>query len=155
MLTRPEFCTHLALLAAGAAALPQQIQAFVRIYDVNTAPLGESGLIAVEDIMFGFGGVPSDITYSVQFRQGEKVIFQVALNRRASYRWVPTPQAPMLTTERDFNWRVTPHHIIPPVDDERNSAEDFEGTVRFVDQDSRIRVARIAGEFGRLADVQS
>ena len=149
MLTRREFCTHLTLLAAGAAALPQQVKAFEMLYDINTAPLGESGLISVEDLIFGFGGIPCDRTLDVQFRNGHDSLFHVAINKRASFRWVPTPQAPMLARYSDFNWRVIT--AVEP-DEVRNDAYDFIGTIRFIDQSGRVRTAEIVGAFGNLSD---
>lgn len=143
-MNRRDFCKHLALLAAGAAALPQQIAAFERVFDINTRPLGERDLISVEDIAFGFLN-PGDAAFLVQFLCADRVLYQVPINKRATFRTLPNPQCPMLATLSDFRWVVTEGSQQYP------GAHDFIGSVRLTDQDGRIHTAPIEGASGRLS----
>lgn len=167
-MTRREFVKHLALLAAGAMAMPAQIAAFERTYDVNSRIFGErTDLLAVSEFSFGFEGVPQDLMAVVSFirrsngtdlTNGTDLI-RIVMNYRSNYRWIPQPDAPLLSTVADLQWDIDggPYAWAPnSLDNQRSLTEilrqDFAGTLRFTDQEGLIHSLPIDGRRRRLQE---
>lgn len=148
-MNRREFVKHLALLAAGAAALPSQVAAFERLYEANTSgPLATStSLLSVNDIVIGFGGTPRDAAAVVRFFNGESAPLAFPLNTRATIRWIPAPDCPFLTSRDRFRWSV---------DDvygrwtREEIAATLTGSIRYTDMDGVIQNAAIDGRTWKL-----
>ena len=146
---RREFVKHLALLAAGAAALPSQIAAFEQLYEANTRSFGErSDLIFIRDMIFGFDGVPGDVATRVSLLRGDQTLFQIALNKRATFRWVGVPELPLISPVKDLHWDIQTFagEYLSVVRDE------FVGTLGFLDQQDQVHTLTINGRQRRLIE---
>lgn len=141
MMNRREFAKHLALLAAGAAALPAQLSAFERLYDINTKPLGDTDLVSIEDIALGFSE-PGDYAHFINIYNDQSVLYSFALNQRATFRYLPAPTAPMLATHRGVRWTTESYPA--------QSRIPIMGTIRYIDQSGMIRTCLIDKADGRL-----
>lgn len=152
-MTRREFVQYLALLAAGASALPKQIAAFEQVYEINTKPFGETGLLNIVDLVVGFAGQPQDETLSITFDRGKQQILTFALNRRGHFRWAALPQAPIVTSEQDFRWRVKSHAPDYGFQDHQQQArQDFRCGITAIDQEGLVHALTVNGEKTRLTD---
>lgn len=156
-MTRREFVHHLALLAAGAAALPAQIAAFEQLYDVNSRIFGErSDLLSVSEIAFGFEGVPQDLAavVSLMRRSSGRDMIRIPLNYRSCYRWIAPPDCPLLSTVEDLQWNVEGSGAwsTPGEDLTAFLRRHFTGTLRFTDQEGLIHNLPIDGHRRRLQE---
>ncbi len=144
MTSRRKFVQTMALLAAGASALPAQIEAYHALYDANTPSEGEFNdeTILVRDILFGFAGEPRDEAHDIRFQSGEKILIQLALNHRATLRWVATPEQPLIVQRSTFQWRVSP------------SAPDWAGSIHYTAPDLRIHRVPFYGSMGSLVEAE-
>lgn len=109
---RRDFVKMMALLAAGASAMPEQIAAFETIYDANTPRrlgLGElwsKDFVSIEDWVIGFDMVGADRTYNMGLYDGNTAVLSFALNQRALMRYVRPPQVPVLSRLKTLRWEV-------------------------------------------------
>lgn len=143
-MNRREFCKRAALLAAGAAALPAQIDAFEALYEVNTRQFGNrTDIIAVRDISFGFTGTPCDLMATVVFSRGETELLWFPINYRGMLRWVSLPDCPLLTTRGDFRWTIKASGT---AEEERYVRETFQGTICYLSMDGLIRTDKLTGQ---------
>ena len=127
MMDRRAFIRHMALLAAGSAAMPGQIAAIEKLYNANT-PLSlrpgekwEHAMLSVEDWCVGFAMEPADRVFEIElFRldpDGDRVPFIiVALNQRATFRWVRAPNEPILCHRDQLGWSVREVRHVDPND---------------------------------------
>ncbi len=148
-MTRREFGKYLALLAAGASALPAQLQAFERLYEVNL-PQAATGLIQVNDFWVGFRS-PKDLAVRFLLTLGKRREIPFVLNYRASLRYVSPMDAPLLTTLEDLAWDLDATER-EPGDRTDIARAEFEGALRVTDQDGRIHDLGIDGKRRRLQD---
>jgi hypothetical protein len=144
-MNRREFCQHLALLAAGAAALPAQVAAFERLYDVNTRKLAHGSIISIHNLVFGFNGSPCDETALVTFFDGDRPLMPFALNTRSSMHFGVTPDCPMLSTEEGFRWEIQSSYP-----NSRYVYNHFTGGVRYIDMEGVIHNVPINGTVRHL-----
>jgi hypothetical protein len=123
MMDRHEFVRWLAVIAAGAAALPEQIAAFERYYEVNTPQVAE-GLVSIDEIFIS--GMATKSTPCLIEIADPKMKFGVNLFG-GILRWVAMPNGKIIRPAHLFTWRLTPW----PEDDV------FVGQISFVDQNAR------------------
>jgi hypothetical protein len=118
---RREFVKFLALLAAGAAAMPQQVEAFTHYFETNT-PLTPSGLICVDEIYIG-GTASKSTVARVQVLRDEEIVLNFSLNLFGGIvRWVAAPQQMLMGVEGDLTVKI----------DQPES--DFTGHLLYIDQ---------------------
>ena len=135
-MNRREFCRYLALTAAGAAALPGQVEAFEYLYDVNTRQFdGHGDIIKVYDMGLGFTGTPRDQSVTITFFDGRDQLLLNTMNHRACCRYIAPADCPLLTTVSRLRWTVEPCRF----------AHEFSGMMRYVDMSRRIHNVAING----------
>jgi hypothetical protein len=105
---RREFVKFLALLAAGAAAKPDQIEAFERYYEANT-PQGDN-LVAVDEIWLS-GMAQQSEPVAVEFYKKGSVVLPLGINCFGGMcRWQAAPDQKIIVNRPDFSWKFTPCH---------------------------------------------
>jgi hypothetical protein len=147
-MNRREFIQHLALIAAGAAAMPAQLAAFERLYEINT-PKVATGIIRIDDMYLFFGGEPRDAAAVIKLR-GSATVLPIGLNTRATFRYVPPPDSPFLTTVDDCQWMVTGQYR-----DGSHCHFDLGGFLRFTDQNGRLHTIEFDGRRTHLSEYLS
>lgn len=128
-MNRRKFVSFLALLAAGAAARPEQIAAFEKYYDANTPWLTDGGLIAVDEFYIG-GLATRSMPMHWQIFRSTDCQLNLGFNAFGGIvRWVAAPDQKIITVPADFNWVLKT----------RDSIEDpytvIEGHILYIDQD--------------------
>ena len=78
-MTRRDFVKHLALLAAGAAALPAQVAAFERYYDINMPRVGGDDLLAVDEIYLS-GYASRSMPVGLQVTHADRLLLNLGFN---------------------------------------------------------------------------
>jgi hypothetical protein len=147
---RREFIRHLALLAAGVAALPEQILAFERLYTVNAPPAHVTkGLIAVKDVYLGGLAERSTPVIADFFTTKGQPNIRLALNLFGGVvRWVGAPDCPLrVASFEEFHWEIT---MMTPRE-EPLSGQDVTGHVMYLDQDGLIHTELINVPCGSLS----
>lgn len=104
MMERRNFVKFLALLAAGAAAKPEQIFAFEQYYEANT-PFGE-GLVAVDEInVAGLSWTATPVL--CDFLVKDKIRLPLAFNGFGGImHWKAGPDQKIITAISDFSWNI-------------------------------------------------
>ena len=147
MLTRRDWLKSLAALAAGAAALPQQLLVFEQMYERNATVLPAVGsCLSIKDITFGFYGAPRDAVLLVSLYDNKRVLLQTPLNYRATFRFAPSPDHPFLTTVANFRWEIGEYSVNPA----DLPGDDFYGTVSALDESLLLRTYTMRGASGTL-----
>jgi hypothetical protein len=106
-MNRRNFIRGMALLAAGAAALPEQIDFFERYYTAN-APASEL-LGAMDEVwMSGTALVSMPVTLRI-FRVGtDENLYTWGINLLGGVlRWVPTPDQKVIIGEPGLRWELS------------------------------------------------
>lgn len=105
MTTRRDFIQQLALLAAGAAALPTQVAAFEQYYNANT-PLRGDDFIAIDEIsLSGLAYVSTRL--KVEFWQGDQQILAPSYNAfGGTYFWRASPDGKIIARPGDITWKM-------------------------------------------------
>ena len=125
MMNRREFVKYLALLAAGANALPAQVDAYEKMYDLNTRQFNKGKIVSIKEFTIGFKE-PCDKHIRVSIVNKERELWSIFLNQRATFRYVTMPDCPLLTTEG--------FHIA--------SKPQCSGTIHYIDMDGIIQIKR-------------
>jgi hypothetical protein len=156
---RREFVKFLALLAAGAAAKPEQIAAFERYYDINS-PSFLTGLVAVDEVML-HGLATSSLVLKMDIMTPEPL--NLAINAYGGIvRWVAAPDQKIVCRASDFTWdiyRGEPKSLDDPKsEDQTHHIESdewllarFTGHVSYIDQTGRRRnrpLTTLSGSLG-------
>lgn len=104
-MNRRDFVKFLALVGAGAAALPEQIAAFERYYEVNT-PLVDSGLVSVGEVFLaGMAQKSLPMMFNVTYL-GE-VKLALGINAFGGLcRWIAMPDQKIVLPAREFVWDI-------------------------------------------------
>ena len=104
-MNRREFVRFMALMSAGAAALPEQLSAFERYYDINTPQIGEQ--FAGVDEVFLCGCASRSVVVRASFYKEDELIMPLAFNAFGGVlRWVATPLQTIMCLPTDFSWRI-------------------------------------------------
>lgn len=136
---RREFIRFLALLAAGTAALPQQIEAFEKYYAANT-PLTDGELIAIDLIRFS-GMATKSLPILCNFYRNDQEQMSFGLNLFGGImQWIAAPDAKIVTFTEDFYWDLKPQGDFEP--------EFLVGSISYIDSKyvrKNIRVTKLRG----------
>ncbi len=104
MMDRRQFVKSLALLAAGAAALPEQIDVFERYYEANT-PKTALPLLAVDEVSIS-GMATRSTRVAVDFFAGDELKLRAGLNAFGGiYFWRSPPDGKIVTPK--LRWVMT------------------------------------------------
>ena len=129
MMTRREFIRNLALIAAGATALPEQIDALEQFYERN-APAGLTTLLAVDSIFIG-GIAPISTPLIFDLMLGNQMKLRFPWNAFGGVmQWSAMPDQRILAAPGDLRWNVRgpmykyENHVSP---------EYIEGYIGFID----------------------
>jgi hypothetical protein len=102
---RREFVKFIALMSAGAAALPEQVSAFERYYDINTPRVGKQ-FAGVDEIML-CGTATRSVVVKANFHKEDELILPLSFNAFGGImRWVAAPQQTIMCLPGDFSWRI-------------------------------------------------
>jgi len=165
-MTRRDFCKYMALLTATAAALPEQIEAFTRLYDVNTRAFdGADDIIQVDDLFLAYRGITTTIATQIRFHLSREQIFPISLNAHGGVvRLIATPIAPWLGRISEIRWTVEASSEYPTayknadgesVDLTAIVRKSLTGYIHFIDMAGMIRTAEIDGQRLRLSEYLS
>lgn len=150
-MNRREFCQHLALLAAGAAAMPAQIAAFEQLYEVNTRQFGrERGIVSIKGFTFGFDGPPCDLAACVTFFDGDRVLQPFVLNTRGMMHMGIVPDCPMFATRDRLRWEVSDSAGFYDGLGGCYASDHLNGFIRYIDMDGVIHNVPINGKVRHL-----
>lgn len=123
---RRDFVKWLALIAAGAAAQPDQIRAFEEYYDANT-PRQFSSLIAVDEILVsGMSTSSLPVDFIVYRKDHMELSFSVNLFG-GIIRWVPAPNQIRVIDPADL-------HISMDTREVARTLDEIRGHISYVDQ---------------------
>jgi hypothetical protein len=126
---RREFVRYLALTAAGLSALPEQVAAFERYYNLNTSNV-ERGLVAVDEILIsGLAGM--SIRFKIDIIHLDEIKVPLGLNAFGGIvRWVAPPDMKIVVPGRELKWRINPMDYFEDVDPMRY----LTGHISYIDQ---------------------
>jgi len=149
-LSRREFIRNLAVLTAGAAALPEQILAFEKLYTVNAVP-DVTGLVAITDItLIGTASVSKPLLMNFHNESVQELV--LGLNCFGGImRWLAVPSDPIrLTTPKKFRYE-----IISLGDEISDYFSYLNGGMRIIDQDMKQHFLSFKGihKTGTLEDL--
>ena len=116
-MSRRDFIKYLALIAAGAGALPRQIEAFERYYEANTPPIADGEELACADEIWicGLATRSLRVGFRLSYAQGS---MRLGLNAFGGMlRWVAQPDAKVISKPQDFHWQFEFIDPIEPRDD--------------------------------------
>ncbi len=166
MISRRSFCRTMALLAAGAAALPEQVDAYERLFLANTpSGLGfRAGkrIALIQDFICGFAGNPHDRVMEIELLRGGTPILFLPLNYRASFRWVAVPNTPVVAFVSDVRWNIRglshsgeDEFLAPDASSEAQvAAETFKGTLIYTTEDLTVHHVPLHGASGSLEEAE-
>ncbi len=121
---RREFVRFIALMAAGTAAMPEQVEAFTHYFETNT-PLTPSGLVCVDEIYIGGTATKSTVA-KVQLLCDDEPVLNLALNLFGGVvRWVAAPQQMIMAVAGDLKLTC--------------DKPEFQGQIMYIDQVGKRR----------------
>jgi hypothetical protein len=127
---RREFVRFLALTAAGAAALPEQIGAFERYYDLNAAK-ADNGLVAVDEVFIS-GLAPRSLRLKIDIMHLDEIKLPLGLNAFGGIvRWASAPDQKIVVPGHELEWRINVIDEAPDFDAMRY----LTGHISYIDQD--------------------
>ena len=141
--TRRDFIKYLALIAAGAAALPQQIEAFEKYYEANT-PFGDE-LVAIDEVFLSGVATKSTPIWFELYRN-DRMVSKWGMNTFGGIlRWTAMPDQKIIASRPDIFWRITaPKHF---------DLAEFSGQISYVDGSYKRRLVNMQSLTGSLADL--
>ena len=150
---RREFVKFIALLAAGAAALPQQIEAYTKYYDANT-PLTGGPFIAMDEVWMSGLATKSTRVRMTLFHQ-DRSEYTWSFNAFGGVvRWVAAPDMKLVAIEKDLKWRLELFDGRP----DYRAGDDWvrqtmNGYISYIDDMGRRRQMTLTKPTGTLAGV--
>lgn len=137
-MNRREFCRTLALIVGATAMTTAQIDALERVFLVSSDRLPSDGVVAIQDLYFGFDSPPHDDTATVTFADGVRSM-PCATNTRGSMRCCFLPNEVWLTTVETFQWtcRFALKDLF--------YADSLQGWVMWLDSDGRQHQTPLKG----------
>jgi hypothetical protein len=130
MNSRREFIRHIALLAAGVAALPEQIAAFTQYYDRNTPAIGP--FVAIDEVyMAGMANVSTPMWLEIMC--GSTTLIPLGFNAFGGIvMWRAQAEGKIVTRTGDLTWKFSqPSGLSIPDPVERT----VKGYVSYIGQD--------------------
>jgi hypothetical protein len=116
-----EFIKSMALLAAGIAASPMQVEAFERYYTANTPDAPAGRLIAVDAVTIG-GLASKSMPAHFNFYTADRIVLPFGINLFGGVIfWKATADEKIITTKSNFNWNIStasymqPYHFISSI----------------------------------------
>lgn len=150
IMLRRDFIKMLALLAAGAAAKPEQIAAFEKYYDINS-PTCEEPFVAIDDISIS-GLAVTNSPLSIIFTNKVEPVITTGMNAFGGiYVWRAAPDGKIVIVPDDFRWRMqllNAGRFETPSDQWMSS--HFQGHIRYIDQSGVRRTQLITKAEGKL-----
>lgn len=124
-MNRRDFIKFVALTAAGTSALPQQLAALERYYEINSPQV--EGLISVDEVIIsGMADHPS-IILQCDFFSNNNNVLNFGLNAcGAVLRWIAAPNQQIVTNK--FRWEIK------DVGDLENQNIPIYGHINYIDQ---------------------
>jgi len=102
---RRAFIRGIACLAAGTAALPEQIDAFERYYEVNTPP--GTPLAGLDEVCIG-GIASKSMPVAFEICRGDQRLLHFGINLFGGMlRWAALPDQKIIITKPNLRWRIT------------------------------------------------
>ena len=150
-MNRRDFVRFVALTAATAAALPQQVEALTRYYERNT-PLTFAPLVAVDEVMFS-GLAQYSTVATIWFFRRDDFLMDLSINAFGGVlRWHAFADQKIVLPPADFRWEIVNRAARDGEDKPAPFDSWLAGTVSYVDQTGLRRVARITRPKGALSD---
>ncbi len=126
-MNRRDFVKFLALTAAGAAALPQQIAAFESYYEANTPQTSEE-LLAVDEIWASGMASCSTVVKMIFFPEAQSGGMTLGMNAFGGMiRWAAMPDQKIIIRKRHLTWDISGN----------SNPSILEGHVSYIGQDRR------------------
>jgi hypothetical protein len=122
-MNRREFVKFIALIAAGASALPQQIEAFERYYEANT-PQDDNELVAIDEIFISGLATKSR---PVQFDLPAAMMCMGINLFGGIIRWGAMPDQKIILPRLNVSWSFTPEQ----------EPEILKGHISFIDHNAK------------------
>jgi len=132
---------------AGAAALPEQINAFEQYFTVNCPP-GPGPFIAVDEIMLS-GLADRSLPFKMDIFREDSLLLALGGNLYGGViRWVASPLQTSVLKPRDLRWEITN----PNQSEDDRLKDDFyyNGHISYIDQSGLRHTHRIETSIGRL-----
>lgn len=115
-MNRRDFCRQLALIAAGAAALPSQIEAFTNLYEVNSRGLSGVDMISINNITIcGLAG--HSLPTHIDLMRGDTLVLPMGINLFGGMMiWYAHPGNCIIANKGDVRVRIrdTSGHDVDP-----------------------------------------
>jgi len=147
-MNRRDFIKHIAFLAAGAAALPDQILAFERSMEINAIDKIEKGLIFADDIILG-GIAGHSFPMAAEFSTNGMSDLNFALNLFGGcFRWAAIPGHSLrITIPEKMIWIFDGLNTLP------EPGVDFAGGMRLINQDGKYVYADFkSAKYSQIGD---
>jgi hypothetical protein len=142
MMDRRDFVKFIALLAAGAAARPEQIAAFERYYDINT-PAAGNGFVAVDEVILGGMATTSMPVLFTLLRDDERVM-RFGYNAFGGIvRWAAMPDQKIVAASGELRWQLD--------QSDATVKRWLTGQINYIDQDGRRQFLDIETAAGVVA----
>ena len=121
---RRAFIKSLACICAGAAALPQQIETFERLFEAN-APMSNE-LIAIDRFVIG-GLATQSMPARVIIKRGDRELMRWGMNLFGGMlHWTAVPDQKIIVVPGTLHWEITSPAMTLP-------SEWIEGSISYLD----------------------
>jgi hypothetical protein len=146
---RRDFIKHLALLAAGAAALPEQVLAFERHYTLNA--MGATGLAAVDRFMIcGLATSQRAVEFNIMLGNStySRPCMSMGINLFGGVlSWAALPDEKLVGPAEDIGWSIS----APGCEDNESWLKGtFKGFISYIDQSGFRRNRELDACMGTL-----
>jgi len=136
---RRGFIKHMALIAAGMAARPEQIAAFETYYEANT-PDTTLPLASVDEIWIS-GEAKQSLALRAVFSWGHDQQMDLSFNAYGGiFRWVAAPDAKIIAPLDEFRWQIERLHG----NHDGRLEDQYSGQVSYIDQNAKRHYVKIA-----------
>ena len=147
--SRRDFIKFIALVAAGAAARPEQIEAFEAYYEANT-PIADDlipdNLVAVDEIFLSGTAIRS-MPILCEFYRNDHTVLKWGLNIYGGIiHWIAAPDQKIIAGAADFYWRIR------SATDDLLDFSTVNGQISYVGQDKVRKYIQITKPEGSLID---
>jgi hypothetical protein len=151
--TRRDFVRMMALLAAGAAALPEQIDVFQRYYEANT-PLIGGPFIAVDEVFIGGLASGGSTPIRLNLFAEDINVLPLALNAFGGVAfWRASPDGKLVSQCSDFRYAI--EHLGDDSEWRRPSdswiRQTVHGYIKYIDEDALRHTVLLETAAGTLS----
>ena len=154
-MNRRDFVHFLAVLCAGAAAMPQQLEVFEKYYEANT-PLIGTDFVAVDEIWMS-GNAIGSLPVICEFYKNDHCVLPTGLNLFGGiFRWQAAPDQKIVMGKADFFWDIRHAQIDPETGKPAVfNFDNINGQISFIDTTLKRNYLRIKAPRGSLADQET